>query len=122
MPQPPPKLPFLDPLEGLPQAIEDMWVVLGCRELAGVYSLGMQRIGQHGFPCILWHPSPLRSGRSRQFSIVSLRGRRTRSSREFPARAHFCSSHSCVWVQCCHHGPPRDCPFWDPNPPPPTPK
>ena len=45
-------------LEGLSQALEDIRVVLGCREAAGVDSLGVERIGQHGFPCGLWHPTP----------------------------------------------------------------
>ena len=35
-------------------------MVLGCREVARVDSLGMERIGQHGFRCCLWHPSPHR--------------------------------------------------------------
>ena len=35
-------------------------MVLGCGEVAEVDSLGMERIGQHGFPCGLWHPSPRR--------------------------------------------------------------
>ena len=33
-------------------------MVLGRREVAGVDSQGMERIGQHGFPCGLWHPTP----------------------------------------------------------------
>ena len=41
-------------LEGLPQAPEDIRVVLGCREVAGLDSLGSERIGQPGFPCGLW--------------------------------------------------------------------
>ena len=43
-------------LEGLPQAPEDIRVVLGRREVAGVDSQGPGRIGQHGFPCRLQHP------------------------------------------------------------------
>ena len=35
-------------------------MVLGCGKGAGVESLGIERIGQHGFPCSLWHPSPRR--------------------------------------------------------------
>ena len=46
-------------LEGLPQALEDIPVVLGRGEVAGVDSQGKERIGQHGFPCGLRHP-PLR--------------------------------------------------------------
>ena len=47
-------------LEGLPQAPEDIRVVLGRREVAGVDSQGVERIGQHGFPCDLRHPPPRR--------------------------------------------------------------
>ena len=47
-------------LEGLPQAPEDMRVVLGCREVAGADSQGVERIGQHGFPCGPRHPAPRR--------------------------------------------------------------
>ena len=43
-------------LEGLPQAPEDIRVVLGRGEVAGVDPQGLERIGQHGFPCGLWHP------------------------------------------------------------------
>ena len=68
-------------LEGLPQAPEDIRVVLGRGEVAGLDSQGVERIGQHGFPCSLRHPPPCQ-----------------------PApRAHFRSSQSCVWVQRCHH-------------------
>ena len=35
-------------------------MVLGCRDVAGVDSLGMEPIGQHGLPCGLWHPRPRR--------------------------------------------------------------
>ena len=48
------------PLEGLPQAPEDIRLVLGRGEVAGVDSLGVERIGQNGFPCDLWHPPPRR--------------------------------------------------------------
>ena len=47
-------------LEGLPQAPEDIRVVLGRGEVAGVDSQGVERIGQHGFPCGLRHPPPCR--------------------------------------------------------------
>ena len=47
-------------LEGLPHFPEDIRVVLGCGEIAGVDSLGLERIGQHGFPCGLWHQPPRR--------------------------------------------------------------
>ena len=47
-------------LEGLPQAPEDIRVVLGRGEVAGVDSQGVERIGQHGFPCRLRHPPPRR--------------------------------------------------------------
>ena len=47
-------------LEGLPQAPEDIRVVLGRREVAGVDSLEVARIGQHGFRCGLWYPPPHR--------------------------------------------------------------
>ena len=90
-------------LEGLPQAPEDIRVVLGRGEVAGVDSLGVERIGQPGFPCSLWHPPP--AGWWRQFSTDPLRGRWTRPSRGGSARAHFCSSRSCLSVQRCHRCP-----------------
>ena len=47
-------------LEGLPQAPEDIRVVLGRREVAGLDSQELERIGQHGFPCGLRHHPPRR--------------------------------------------------------------
>ena len=47
-------------LEGLPQAPEDIRVVVGRGEVAGVNSQGVEIIGQHGFPCDLRHPAPRR--------------------------------------------------------------
>ena len=47
-------------LEGLPQAPEDIRVVLGPRWVAGVDSEGVERISQPGFPCGLRHPAPCR--------------------------------------------------------------
>ena len=45
-------------LEGLLQALEDIRVVLGRGELAGVDSQEVECIGQHDFPCGLRHPPP----------------------------------------------------------------
>ena len=47
-------------LEGHPQAPEDIRVVLGRGEVAGVDFQVVERIGQHGFPCGLRHPPPRR--------------------------------------------------------------
>ena len=49
-------------LEGLLQAPEDIRVVLRHGEVAGVDSQGVERNGQHGFPCGLWHPAPPPAG------------------------------------------------------------
>ena len=45
------------------------------------------------------------AGWRRRFSAYPLQGWWTRPSREGSARANFCSSQSCVWVQLCHHFP-----------------
>ena len=47
-------------LEGLPQAPEDIRVVLGRGEVVGVDSQGVERIGEHGFPRGLGHQPPRR--------------------------------------------------------------
>ena len=47
-------------LEGLPQAPEDIRVVLGRGEVAGMHFQGVERIGRHSFPCGLRHPPPRR--------------------------------------------------------------
>ena len=47
-------------LEGLPQAPEEIRVVLERGEVAGLNSQWVERIGQHGFPCGLRHPPPHR--------------------------------------------------------------
>ena len=78
-------------LEGLPQAPEDIRVVLGSA------SASMPSHAACGI-----HPP---AGRRRQFSTDPLRGRWTRPSREGSPPAHFRSSQSCVWVQRCHHCP-----------------
>ena len=90
-------------LEGLLQSSEYIRVVLGCGQVARVDSQGLERIGQHGFPCSLRHLTP--AGWRRRFSADPLRSRWTRPSREGAARAHFCSSQSCVWVQHRHRCP-----------------
>ena len=54
-----PQAPSFSPrlLEGLSQTLEDIRLVLGYGEFAGLDSLGMERIVQHGFPCRLRHPA-----------------------------------------------------------------
>ena len=47
-------------LKGLPQAPENIRVVLGRGEVAAVDSQGMERIGKHGFPCGLRASDPRR--------------------------------------------------------------
>ena len=47
-------------LEGLLQVPEDIRVVLGRGEVAGMDSQGTERIGQHGFQSGLRHPPPRR--------------------------------------------------------------
>ena len=90
-------------MEGLPQAPEDIRVVLGRGEVAGVDSQGVERIGQHGFPCGLRHPTPRRP----EAAVLHrpLAGPVDQALREGSPRAHFRSSQSCVWVQRCHHCP-----------------
>ena len=73
-------------------------------------SQGVERIGQHGFPCGLRHSPP--AGWRRQFSTDPLRGRWTRPSREGSARDHVRSFQSCVWVQRRHHCPWAGPRFW----------
>ena len=54
-------VPQADPVSlCLLQAPEDIQVVLGRGEVAGVDSQGVERIGQHGSPCSLRHPPPRR--------------------------------------------------------------
>ena len=81
-----PKAPSFSPRppKGLPQASENIRVVLGCGVFVASDSLGMERIGQHGFRCGLRHPS----NRPR-FSAEPQLGQQTRPSREGSARAHF---------------------------------
>ena len=88
-------------LEGLLQAPEDIRVVLGRGEAAGLDSQGVERIGEHGphAACGIHPPA----GWRRQFSTDTLRGRLTRPAREGSARAHFRSSQSCVWVERRDH-------------------
>ena len=75
----------------------------GCGELAGVDSLRMQRIGQHGFLCVLGHPCPGR------LELTFLRRCPAGSADQAPAGGlcpgPICSSHSCVWVQRCDQVP-----------------
>ena len=90
-------------LKGFSQAPEDIRVVLGRGEVAEVDSQGVERIGQLGFPCSLWHPPPRRL----EAAVLHqpLAGPVARPSGKGSARAHFCSSQSCVWVQRHHHWP-----------------
>ena len=90
-------------LEGLLQAPEDIRVVPGRGEVAGVDSQGRRAsasMASHA-ACGIHPPASWRQ----QFSTDPLRGRWTRPSKEGSARAHFRSSQSCVWVQCRHHCP-----------------
>ena len=92
-------------LEGVPQAPEDIRVVLGRGEVAGVDCQGVERIGQHGFPCGLRHPPP----RWPEAAVLHLPlAGPTDQALEgglSPGLAHFRSSQSCVWVQRCNHCP-----------------
>ena len=90
-------------LEGLPQAPKDIRVVLGRGEVAGMDSQGLERMGQHGFPCGLRHSSPRRP----EAPVLHrpLAGPMDQALEGGLPRAHFRSSQSCVWVQRCHHCP-----------------
>ena len=82
-------------LEGLSQAPEDIMLVLGRGEVAGVDSQGMERIGQHGFPCGPRHPPSPRL----EASVLHrpLAGLVDQALEGGLARAHFRSFQSCVW-------------------------
>ena len=90
-------------LEGLPQAPEDIRVVLGRGRLRGSTPRGgsaSASMASHAACGI--HPP---AGWRRLFSYAPLRGLWTRPSREDSARTHFRSSQSCVWVQRRHRCP-----------------
>ena len=86
-------------LEGISQAPEDIRVVLGRGEVAGVDSLGVECIGQHGFPCGLWHliPCPLQAAVLCRPLAGPVDQALQGGFREGCQR--------CVWVQRCHHCP-----------------
>ena len=90
-------------LEGLPQAPEDIRVVLVRGEVAGPDSLGVECIGQHSFPSGLWHPPPRRP----EAAVLRrpLAGLFDQVFEGGLCPAHFRSSQSCVWVERCHHCP-----------------
>ena len=90
-------------LEGLLQAPEDIRVVLGRGEVAGMDSRGWSTsASMASYAACGIHPL---AGWGPQFSTNPLRGRWTRPSREGSARAHLRSFQSFVWVQRCHHCP-----------------
>ena len=88
-------------LEGLPQAPEDIRVVLGRAEVAGVDSQGVERIGQHGFPCGLRHPPPRRL----EAAVLPrpLAGLADQALEGGLCPGPLSSSQNCVWVQRRHH-------------------
>ena len=88
-------------LQGLPQAPEDIRVVLERGKVAGWTPRGWSAWASMASHAACGIHSP--AGRRWQFSTDPLRGQWTRHSREGSARAHFRSSQSCVWVQRCHH-------------------
>ena len=96
-------------LKGPSQEPEDIWVVLGCGEVAGGTPRGWSASASMASDAACRIQPP--AGWRRRFSADPLRGRWTRPSREGSARAHFRSSRSCVWVQRCH-----DCPWAGPWP------
>ena len=88
-------------LDGLPQAPEDIRVVLGRAEVAGVDSQrGSASASMASHAACGIHPP---AGWRRQFSTDPLRGRWTRPSREGSAQGHFRGSQSCVRVQRRNH-------------------
>ena len=87
-------------LEGPSQAPEDIRVVLGRVEVAGVDSQGVERLGQHRFPCGLGHPPPPLAGGGCSPPTPC------RAGGPVP-RGTALSGHTFAapWVQRCHHCP-----------------